>query len=220
MSLQCLRLDEGRTLIGHRATITAMLHELSQEFDISSSGTSLPTHCHFDHVGDGGALRLVQPKGLRPHGHPAVHQFSQTSPSCKSWKNPAASTRCDVAGRRAHPGGALSPGGHLHPRAIQRVTSVSMSTITISSSPAILCSPAVPRKTSCPTPISSWAIWTNRCLFSPPGALRGGPSSSPARHAGLLGRKSDHVLNAYIETRKGVEDDPRQPLPGRGPDAV
>lgn len=48
-------LDEGRTLID-AGNYYGMLHELSEEFDISLLENLFLTHCHFDHVGGMGEL--------------------------------------------------------------------------------------------------------------------------------------------------------------------
>ena len=55
MSCNVYVLNEGRTLID-AGNYYGMLHELSQEFDISLLEQLFITHCHFDHVGGMGEL--------------------------------------------------------------------------------------------------------------------------------------------------------------------
>ncbi|MDP2044579.1 MAG: MBL fold metallo-hydrolase, partial [Deltaproteobacteria bacterium] len=55
MSCNVYVLNEGRTLID-AGNYYGMLHELSQEFDISLLEQVFITHCHFDHVGGMGEL--------------------------------------------------------------------------------------------------------------------------------------------------------------------
>jgi glyoxylase-like metal-dependent hydrolase (beta-lactamase superfamily II) len=55
MSSNVYVLDEGRTLVD-AGNFYGMLHELSGEFDISRLERLFITHCHFDHVGGMGEL--------------------------------------------------------------------------------------------------------------------------------------------------------------------
>jgi glyoxylase-like metal-dependent hydrolase (beta-lactamase superfamily II) len=55
MSCNVYYLEESRTLID-AGNFFGMLHELSQEFDISLLENLFLTHCHFDHVGGMGEL--------------------------------------------------------------------------------------------------------------------------------------------------------------------
>ena len=55
MSCNVYYLDEGRTLID-AGNFYGLLHELSQEFDISQLERLFLTHCHYDHVGGMGEL--------------------------------------------------------------------------------------------------------------------------------------------------------------------
>ncbi len=55
MSCNVYVLDEGRTLID-AGNYYGMLHELSEECDISLLENLFLTHCHFDHVGGMGEL--------------------------------------------------------------------------------------------------------------------------------------------------------------------
>jgi hydroxyacylglutathione hydrolase len=55
MSCNVYYLAEGRTLID-AGNFYGMLHELSQEFDLSLLERLFLTHCHFDHVGGMGEL--------------------------------------------------------------------------------------------------------------------------------------------------------------------
>ncbi len=55
MSCNVYVLNEGRTLID-AGNFYGMLHELSQEFDLSLLEQLFLTHCHFDHVGGMGEL--------------------------------------------------------------------------------------------------------------------------------------------------------------------
>lgn len=55
MSCNVYLLDEGRCLID-AGNYYGLLHELSQEFDLSKLERLFLTHCHFDHVGGMGEL--------------------------------------------------------------------------------------------------------------------------------------------------------------------
>ena len=55
MSCNVYYLAEGRALID-AGNFYGLLHELSQEFDISLLEHLFVTHCHFDHVGGMGEL--------------------------------------------------------------------------------------------------------------------------------------------------------------------
>ncbi|RJR41219.1 MAG: MBL fold metallo-hydrolase [Deltaproteobacteria bacterium] len=55
MSSNVYALDEGRTLID-AGNYYGLLHELSDEFDLSLMERLFLTHCHFDHVGGMGEL--------------------------------------------------------------------------------------------------------------------------------------------------------------------
>ena len=92
MSCNVYVLNEGRTLID-AGNYYGMLHELSQEFDISLLEQLFITHCHFDHVGGMGELFDWSKPKVYAHMDTLPYINFRNVPFMRSWKNPAASTR-------------------------------------------------------------------------------------------------------------------------------
>jgi hydroxyacylglutathione hydrolase len=210
MSCNVYVLDGGRTLID-AGNFYGMLHELSQEFDISRLQHLFLTHCHFDHVGGMGELfDWAKPK---VYGHLDTLPYInfRNVPFMKIMEQ---SGRIDQVvilrgGERVQAGSHLlevipTPGhtkGDIciydhHNRIL-----FSGDTVFPSGPMENILSDADKQLGSMDQQIASLA----RLVPYPVDFLLPG-HGEPAFSDG-----SDHVLNAYIETRKGVEDDPRQP---------
>jgi hydroxyacylglutathione hydrolase len=210
MSCNVYVLDEGRTLID-AGNFFGMLHELSQEFDISLLERLFLTHCHFDHVGGMGELF--------DWCNPKVYAHMDTLPYI-NFKNVPFMKIMEKAGRidrvvMLRGGERIEVGPHLleviptpghtkgdiclyehHNRIL-----FSGDTLFPSSATENILADSDPQLGDMEQQIASLARLVPYAVdFLLPG--HGMPAFSDG---------SDHVLNAYIETRKGKEEDSRQP---------
>jgi hydroxyacylglutathione hydrolase len=210
MSCNVYVLDEGRTLID-AGNFYGMLHELSQEFDISLLQNLFITHCHFDHVGGMGELF--------DWAKPKVYAHMDTLPYI-NFRNVPFMKIMEQSGRidqvvMLRGGERIQVGHHLleviptpghtkgdiclyehHGRIL-----FSGDTVFPSSPTENILADADKQLGNMEQQVASLA----RLVPFPVDFLLPG-HGMPAFSDG-----SDHVLNAYIETRKDKEDDPRQP---------
>jgi hydroxyacylglutathione hydrolase len=210
MSCNVYVLDEGRTLID-AGNFFGMLHELSQEFDISLLENLFITHCHFDHVGGMGELF--------DWANPKVYAHMDTLPHI-NFRNVPFMQIMEKAGRidqvvMLRGGERIQAGPHLleiiptpgHTRGdiclYDRHNRILFSGDTVfpSTPTENILADADKQLGSKEDQVASLA----RLVPYPVDFLLPG-HGMPAFSDG-----SDHILNAYIETRKGREDDPRQP---------
>jgi len=210
MSCNVYVLNEGRTLID-AGNHYGMLHELSQEFDISLLEQVFITHCHFDHVGGMGELF--------DWSKPKVYGHMDTLPYI-NFRNVPFMQIMEKSGRidqvvMLRGGERIQVGPHLleviptpghtkgdiclyehHNRIL-----FSGDTAFPSSPTENILADADKQLGNMDQQVASLARLVPYAVdFLLPG--HGMPAFSDG---------SDHVLNAYIETRKGVEEDPRQP---------
>jgi hydroxyacylglutathione hydrolase len=210
MSCNVYVLDEGRTLID-AGNFYGMLHELSQEFDISLLQNLFITHCHFDHVGGMGELF--------DWAKPKVYAHLDTLPFI-NFRNVPFMQIMEKAGRidqvvMLRGGERIQIGPHLleviptpgHTRGDiclyehhNRIL-FSGDTVFPSSPTENILADADKQLGNMEQQVASLA----RLVPYPVDFLLPG-HGMPAFSDG-----SDHVLNAYIETRKAKEEDPRQP---------
>jgi hydroxyacylglutathione hydrolase len=210
MSCNVYALDEGRTLID-AGNFFGMLHELSQEFDISLLERLFLTHCHFDHVGGMGELF--------DWSNPQVYAHLDTLPFI-NFRNVPFMQIMERAGRidkvvMLRGGERIQVGPYLleviatpghtkgdiclyehHNRIL-----FSGDTVFPSSASENILADADKQLGNMEQLIASLArLVPYQVDFLLPG--HGMPAFSDG---------SDHVLNAYIETRKGKEEDARRP---------
>ncbi len=210
MSCNIYVLDEGRTLID-AGNFYGLLHELSQEFDISKLENLFLTHCHFDHVG--GMGELFDWSTPKVYGHidtlPYINfrhipfmQIMEKSGRLEQVVMLRGGERLQVGPYLLE---VISTPGHTkgdiclydHDRRIL----FSGDTVFPSSPTENILADADKQLGNMEQLIASLArLVPYQVDFLLPG------HGMPAFADG-----SDHVLNAYIETRKGQEDDPRQP---------
>jgi hydroxyacylglutathione hydrolase len=209
MSSNVYVLDEGRTLID-AGNFFGMLHELSQEFDISLLENLFITHCHFDHVGGMGELF--------DWANPKIYAHMDTLPYI-NFHNVPFMQIMEKAGRvdqvvMLRGGERIQAGPHLleviptpgHTRGdiclYDRHNRILFSGDTVfpSSATENILADADKQLGNKEEQVASLA----RLVPYPVDFLLPG-HGVPAFSDG-----SDHILNAYIETRKGREDDPRQ----------
>jgi glyoxylase-like metal-dependent hydrolase (beta-lactamase superfamily II) len=210
MSCNVYVLDQGRTLID-AGNFFGMLHELSQEFDISRLENLFITHCHFDHVG--GMVELFD------WSNPKVYAHLDTLPHI-NFRNVPFMKIMEQAGRidqvvMLRGGERIQIGPYLleviptpgHTRGDiclyehhNRIL-FSGDTLFPSSPTENILAGADEQLGNMDQQIASLA----RLVAYPVDFLLPG-HGMPAFADG-----SDHVLNAYIETRKGVSEDARQP---------
>jgi hydroxyacylglutathione hydrolase len=211
MSCNVYVLDEGRTLID-AGNFYGMLHELSQEFDISRLERLFITHCHFDHVGGMGELF--------DWANPKVYGHMDTLPYI-NFRNVPFMKIMEKAGRidqvvMLRGGERIQVGPHLleiiptpgHTAGdiclYDHQNRILFSGDTVFPSTAVenILSDADKQMGSMEQLVASLA----RLVPYPVDFLLPG-HGMPAFSDG-----SDHILNAYIETRKGAEEeDARQP---------
>ncbi|MCK9378099.1 MAG: MBL fold metallo-hydrolase [Syntrophobacterales bacterium] len=210
MSCNVYVLNEGRALID-AGNMFGMLHELSQEFDLSLLEQLFITHCHFDHVGGMGELF--------DWCNPKVYAHMDTLPYI-NFRNVPFMKIMEKAGRLDQVvmlrGGERLQAGPLQLEVIptpghtkgdvcyyepERRILFSGDTVFASSATENMLADSDKMLGSMDQQVASLA----RLVPYPVDFLLPG-HGMPAFADG-----SDHVLNAYIETRKGVEEDPRQP---------
>lgn len=210
MSCNVYVLDEGRTLID-AGNYFGMLHDLSQEFDISRLERLFLTHCHYDHVGGMGELF--------DWANPKVYAHLNTLPYI-NFRNVPFMKIMEQAGRidqvvMLRGGERLQVGPYLleviptpgHTKGdiclyehYNRIL-FSGDTVFPSSATENILADADKQLGNMEEQVASLArLVPYQVDFLLPG------HGMPAFADG-----SDHVLNAYIETRKGKEEDPRQP---------
>jgi glyoxylase-like metal-dependent hydrolase (beta-lactamase superfamily II) len=210
MSCNVYVLNEGRTLID-AGNYYGMLHELSQEFDISLLEQVFITHCHFDHVGGMGELfDWSKPK---VYGHmdtlPYINfrnvpfmqimeksgRIDQVVMLRGGERIPVGPYLLEVIPTPGHTKGDICLYEH-HNRIL-----FSGDTAFPSSATENILSDSDKQLGNMDQQVASLArLVPYEVDFLLPG--HGMPAFSDG---------GDHVLNAYIETRKGVEEDPRQP---------
>ncbi len=210
MSCNVYVLNEGRALID-AGNFFGMLHELSQEFDISLLEQMFITHCHIDHIGGMGELfDWCDPK---------VYAHMDTLPYI-NFRNVPFMKIMEKAGRLDQVvmlrGGERVQVGPLQLEVIptpghtkgdvcyyepERRILFSGDTAFPSSPTENILADADKMLGNMDQQVASLA----RLVPYPVDFLLPG-HGMPAFSDG-----SDHILNAYIETRKGVEEDPRQP---------
>jgi len=210
MSCNVYVLDEGRTLID-AGNFYGLLHELSQEFDISLLENLFLTHCHFDHVGGMGELF--------DWCNPKVYAHLDTLPYI-NFSNVPFMKIMEQAGRlekvvMLRGGERIQAGRHLLeviPTPGHTAGDICLyehhSRILFSGDTLFPSSPTENILADADKQLGNkeqLAVSLGRLLpyavdFLLPG--HGGPAFADG---------SAHVLNAYLETRKAVEDDPRQP---------
>jgi hydroxyacylglutathione hydrolase len=210
MSCNVYVLDQGRTLID-AGNFFGMLHELSQEFDISLLENLFITHCHFDHVGGMGELF--------DWCNPKVLAHIDTLPYI-NFRNVPFMKIMEQAGRLDQV--VLLRGGErfqIGPHLLE-----------------VIPTPGHTKGDICLYEHRNRILFSGDTLFpsSPTENILAGADEQLGdlqQQVASLGRLvpyavdfllpghglpafsdgSDHVLNAYIETRKGSEEDPRQP---------
>ena len=210
MSCNVYVLNEGRTLID-AGNFFGMLHELSQEFDISLLEQLFITHCHFDHVGGMGELF--------DWCNPKIYAHMDTLPYINFHHVPFMKIM-EKAGRldqvvMLRGGERIQVGPHLleviptpgHTKGDvcfyepQNRILFSGDTLFPSSPTENILADADKVLGNMAQQVDSLArLVPYQVDFLLPG------HGLPAFADG-----SDHVLNAYLETRKGVEEDPLQP---------
>lgn len=210
MSCNVYYLAEGRTLID-AGNFYGMLHELSQEFDMSLLERLFLTHCHFDHVGGMGELfDWCNPK-VYAHMNTLGHINFSNVPFMKIMEKAG---RIDQV-MLLRGGERIQAGPHLleviptpgHTRGDiclyehnQRIL-FSGDTVFPSTATENILADADKQLGSIEELIASLArLLTYPVDFLLPG--HGVPAFSDG---------SAHVLNSYLETRKGKEQDALQP---------
>jgi hydroxyacylglutathione hydrolase len=210
MSCNVYVLNEGRTLID-AGNFYGMLHELSQEFDLSLLEHIFLTHCHYDHVGGMGELfDWANPK-VYAHMDTLPYINFHNVPFMKIMEKagridqvvilrggerlPVGPYLLEVIPTPGHTKGDICLYEH-HNRIL-----FSGDTVFPSSPTENILAGADEQLGNIEQQIASLA----RLVPYPVDFLLPG-HGMPAFSDG-----SDHILNAYIETRRGVEEDSRQP---------
>lgn len=210
MSCNVYYLKEARALID-AGNFYGMLHELSQEFDISLLEHLFITHCHFDHVG--GMAELFDWCNPKVYGH------LDTLPYI-NFRNVPFMKIMEKAGRidqvvMLRGGERIQMGPHLL-EVIPTPGHTKGDICLYEHHHRILFSgdlvfPSNPTESILAD--ADQALGDMGQLIQSLGRLVPYPvdfllpgHGAPAFHDG-----SDHVLNAYLETRKAKEEDPRQP---------
>jgi hydroxyacylglutathione hydrolase len=210
MSSNVYYLAQGRTLID-AGNFYGLLHELSQEFDISLLENLFLTHCHFDHVGGMGELF--------DWCNPKVYGHLDTLPYI-SFNNVPFMKIMEKAGRvdqvvLLRGGERIQAGPHLleiiptpgHTRGdiclYERHNRILFSGDTVF--------PSTPTENILAD--ADKQLGDKEALIASLARLVPYPVDFllPGHGMPAFSDGDAHVLNAYIESRKGVEEDARQP---------
>jgi hydroxyacylglutathione hydrolase len=210
MSCNVYVLDQGRTLID-AGNFYGLLHELSQEFDMSLLERLFLTHCHYDHVGGMGELF--------DWSNPKVYAHMDTLPFI-NFNNVPFMQIMERAGRIDQVvmlrGGERIEAGPYLLEVIPTPGHTSGDICLYEHHQRILFSgdtvfPSSPTENILAD--ADKGLGSRQELIASLARLVPYPVDFllPGHGTPVFADGSAHILNAYIETRKAVEEDPRQP---------